>query len=89
MIIDEEDFDEITIEEDIALSKLADKRLKETKYWVKHEDAWGIPGIASEHCCVDTQSSLRAAIGCVAISCQSPEIASSNYFVILLAMTEN
>ncbi|MCC8462827.1 MAG: hypothetical protein LN546_06760 [Rickettsia endosymbiont of Ecitomorpha arachnoides] len=61
MIIDEEDFDEMTIEEDIAFSKLADKRLKETKYWIKHEDAWDIPGIVSEHCCVDTQSSLRGA----------------------------
>ncbi|GAA5251795.1 hypothetical protein [Candidatus Rickettsia kedanie] len=40
MIIDEEDFDEMTIGEDIAFSKLADKRLKETKYWIKHEDAW-------------------------------------------------
>ncbi len=52
MIIDEEDFDEITIEEDIALSKLADKRLAEAKYWIKHEDAWDIPGIANEYCCV-------------------------------------
>ncbi|ABV74436.1 hypothetical protein A1C_00515 [Rickettsia akari str. Hartford] len=50
-----EDFDEMTIEEDVAFSTLADKRLKETKYWIKHEDAWDISGIVSERCCVDTQ----------------------------------
>ncbi|AFC70562.1 hypothetical protein MC5_00725 [Rickettsia australis str. Cutlack] len=38
--------------------------MKETKYWIKHEDAWDILGIVSEHCGVDTQSSLRGAKRC-------------------------
>ncbi|HJD60083.1 MAG TPA: hypothetical protein LFW20_05480 [Rickettsia endosymbiont of Omalisus fontisbellaquei] len=46
MTTEEEDFDEITLEEDIFFSKLADKRLKETKYWIKHEDAWDTHVIA-------------------------------------------
>lgn len=38
MTTKEENFDEITLEEDMYFSKLADKRLAEAKYWVKHED---------------------------------------------------
>ncbi|ABE05385.1 hypothetical protein [Rickettsia bellii] len=43
MTTKEEDFDEITLEEDMYFSKLADKRLEETKHWIKHEDFWGTP----------------------------------------------
>ncbi|WP_341792278.1 hypothetical protein [Rickettsia endosymbiont of Gonocerus acuteangulatus] len=40
MTTEEEDFDEITLEEDMYFSKLADKRLEEAKNWIKHEDFW-------------------------------------------------
>lgn len=30
----------LELHEDMALSKLADKRLKETKKWISHEEAW-------------------------------------------------
>ncbi|MEQ1789971.1 MAG: hypothetical protein ABL857_05950 [Rickettsiales bacterium] len=30
----------LELHEDVAFSKLADKRLKETKEWVSHEKAW-------------------------------------------------
>ncbi|HJD57715.1 MAG TPA: hypothetical protein LFV92_00400 [Rickettsia endosymbiont of Ceroptres masudai] len=30
----------LELEEDALFSKLAEKRLAEAKYWVKHEDAW-------------------------------------------------
>ncbi|MFY9589177.1 hypothetical protein [Rickettsia endosymbiont of Halotydeus destructor] len=30
----------LELEEDEVFSKLADKRLTETKHWVNHEDAW-------------------------------------------------
>ncbi|WP_253308371.1 hypothetical protein [Rickettsia endosymbiont of Orchestes rusci] len=30
----------LELEEDEVFSKLADKRLKETKHWVNHVDAW-------------------------------------------------
>ncbi|WP_341788479.1 MULTISPECIES: hypothetical protein [unclassified Rickettsia] len=45
MTTEEEDFDEITLEEDMYFSKLADKRLEETKHWIKHEDFWGTPPV--------------------------------------------
>ncbi len=31
----------LELREDAALSALADTRLKQTKRWVSHEDAWG------------------------------------------------
>ncbi|MEY4464301.1 MAG: hypothetical protein RLZZ81_1272 [Pseudomonadota bacterium] len=30
----------LELEEDAFFSKLADKRLEETKHWIKHEDFW-------------------------------------------------
>ncbi|MGX6960774.1 MAG: hypothetical protein ACIPMY_06185 [Rickettsia endosymbiont of Pentastiridius leporinus] len=30
----------LELEEDFLFSKLADKRLEETKHWIKHEDFW-------------------------------------------------
>ncbi len=30
----------LELHEDMALSKLADKRLKETKKWISHEEVW-------------------------------------------------
>ncbi|WP_342226344.1 hypothetical protein [Rickettsia endosymbiont of Urophora cardui] len=49
MTTKEEDFDEITLEEDMYFSKLADKRLAETKYWVKHEDFWDTPPVIARN----------------------------------------
>lgn len=47
MTTKEEDFDEITLEEDMYFSKLADKRLEETKHWNK---ARRFLGYSSFHC---------------------------------------
>ncbi len=30
----------LELQEDMALSKLGDKRLKETKKWISHEEVW-------------------------------------------------
>lgn len=32
--------DSLNLEEDMYFSRLADKRLEETKHWIKHEDFW-------------------------------------------------
>ncbi|WP_419235080.1 hypothetical protein [Rickettsia endosymbiont of Nabis limbatus] len=32
--------DSLDLEEDMYFSRLADKRLEETKHWIKHEDFW-------------------------------------------------
>lgn len=32
--------DSLGLEEDMYFSRLADKRLEETKHWIKHEDFW-------------------------------------------------
>ncbi|HJD55502.1 MAG TPA: hypothetical protein LFW21_02420 [Rickettsia endosymbiont of Pyrocoelia pectoralis] len=41
--------DELELEEDIFFSKLAEERLKEVKYWIKHEDFWNISVIARKN----------------------------------------
>ncbi|HJD65070.1 MAG TPA: hypothetical protein LFW10_02825 [Rickettsia endosymbiont of Diachasma alloeum] len=32
--------DSLDLEEDMYFSRLADKRLEETKHWIKHEEFW-------------------------------------------------